>query len=266
MPEPATIPPTVDPAPPPTNPASDGGSWTTLEALQRSALRALLALERCALTAFAEVSAQGTLLRRRERPVETLGERGLRLAAGQASLELLAQRTACAEDQGLDRGDRKVEDLADLAVRAALELAHDERGALVEAEVAERLTDLVGCRDGLVDGRCRGALVPDDLLGPPRQHAEPLPALVVRDLEQPVARKLGPVAALEGPEGVEERRLRDVLRVGRVPQHGEDVAVDVVHVARVEALERTVGLRPGEECGVAHCPCLMDASRTGSLR
>ena len=35
------------------------------------------------------------------------------------------------------------------------------------------------------------------LPGPPREHAEPLPALVVRDLQQPVARELGPVAALD---------------------------------------------------------------------
>ena len=62
MPEPATIPPTVDPAPPPRNPASDGGALDDAEALQRRALRALLALERGALTAFAEVSPQGTLL------------------------------------------------------------------------------------------------------------------------------------------------------------------------------------------------------------
>ncbi len=97
------------------------------EALQRRALRALLALERCALAALTEVRAKGALFRRRECPVEPLGERRLSLAAGEASLQLLAERPAGAEDQGLDRGDRKVEDLADLAVRAALELAHDER-------------------------------------------------------------------------------------------------------------------------------------------
>ena len=107
--------------------------------------------------------------------------------------------------------------------------------------MTERLADLVGRRHGLVDRRCRDALVPDDLLGPPRQQPEPLPALVVGDLEQPVARELGPVAAPECPVGVEERRLRNVLRIGRIPQDREDVAVDVVDMTRVEALERAVG-------------------------
>ena len=40
--------------------------------------------------------------------------------------------------------DETLEDLGDLGVRAALELAHDERRPLVEAEVAERAPDVVG--------------------------------------------------------------------------------------------------------------------------
>ena len=95
------------------------------EALQRRALRALLALERGALAAFAEV-------RRRARCSAGASVPSSRLESvppprrRSGLLELLAQRTACAEDQGLHRGDRKVEDLADLAVRAPLELAHDQ--------------------------------------------------------------------------------------------------------------------------------------------
>ena len=44
-----------------------------------------------------------------------------------AVLELLAQGAAGAEDQRLDGADARLEDLGDLLVAAALELAHDER-------------------------------------------------------------------------------------------------------------------------------------------
>ena len=64
---------------------------------------------------------------------------------------------------------------------------------------------------------------------------------VVRDRDQPVVRAVRPVAALEGAVGVEERRLGDVLSVGRVRQQGERVLVDVARVAAVELLEGAVG-------------------------
>ena len=44
----------------------------------------------------------------------------------------------------------------------------------------------------------------------------------------------------ERPVSVEERRLGDVLGVGRVAKHGQRVAVDVLGVGAVEPLERAV--------------------------
>ena len=90
-------------------------------------------------------------------------ERELCLLAREAALELLAESPARAEDEGLDGADGDIEDLGDLGVRAALELAHDERGALVEAEEPEGAADLararhvavVGGRPGLGSRRTR---------------------------------------------------------------------------------------------------------------
>jgi hypothetical protein len=77
--------------------------------------------------------------------------------------------------------------------------------------------------------------------------AEALPALVVGDLEQPVAGLLRLLAADERPVGAQEGRLGRVLGVGLIPHDGQDVAIDLVHVASVEALERTVSRRRRSE-------------------
>src|SRR5205823_11708842 len=70
---------------------------------------------------------------------------------------------------------------------------------------------------------------------------------VVGDRAQPGLRLANLLAALEGPEGVEECRLRDVLGVGRVAHHRQRVAV---HVTDVLAIQR-VGdaLRARRACG-----------------
>src|SRR5262249_17541327 len=85
-----------------------------------------------------------------------------------------------------------------------------------------------------------GALVELDLVGPALRLAEALPANVVGDREQPAPGPLGPDAAVEGAVGVEEGRLRDVLRVRGVVEHRGRVAVHVPDMARVEALESLV--------------------------
>jgi hypothetical protein len=59
----------------------------------------------------------------------------------------------------------------------------------------------------------------------------------VRDLDQPVVRLDRPRTALEGAVRVHKRRLRHVLRVGRVVQERERVAVHVLDVPSVEELE-----------------------------
>ncbi len=67
------------------------------------------------------------------------------------------------------------------------------------------------------------------------------PTDVVGDRDQPVVRPVRAVAALERSIGVEERRLGDVLGVGRVREQGQRVLVDVARVALVELLEPAIG-------------------------
>jgi hypothetical protein len=182
------------------------------------------------------------------------GEGELGFLAREPALELLAESAAGAEDQGLDGADGKVEDLGDLGVGTAFELPHDERGALVEREEAERAADLA-CRGNVgVVGRGGGdALVELDLLRSARRVAEALPARVVRDLDQPVVRAMRALAALERTIGVEERRLGDVLGVGLVVQDCERVAVDRVDVPPVELLEGALGGALGMREHGRHC-------------
>ncbi len=216
------------------------------EVLERGALGSLSTLEDGAVLALAEVSAERASLGARQlRSLETR-ERELGLLARQPALELLAESAAGAEDQGLDRADGEVEDLGDLGVRAAFELAHDEGGALVEREEAESTADLA-CRGDVCVLGCRGgeALVELDLLRAARRVAEALPADVVRDLDQPVVRAMRALAALERAVGVEERRLGDVLGVGLVVEDRERVAVDGVDVPLGRASRRSARWRAG---------------------
>src|SRR5215510_9792897 len=93
------------------------------------------------------MGSEGTAFRLRQLAALQADESLLGLVTGQAPLELLTESAPGAEHQGLDRGDRDVEHLGDLGVRTALELAHDEGGALVEGEEAEGAADLGGGRD-----------------------------------------------------------------------------------------------------------------------
>ena len=211
------------------------------------------------------MGAEGASLGARQLPFVEAREGELGLLAGEPALELLAESAAGAEDQGLDRADGEVEDLGDLGVRAAFELAHDERGALVEREEAERTADLACGGDVCVVG-CRGgeALVELDLLRAARRVAEALPADVVRDLDQPVVRAMRALAALERAVGVEEGRLGDVLGVGLVVEDRERVAVDGVDVPSVELLEGALGGALGWREQGRHC--WRDAFRRSFLR
>ena len=113
--------------------------------------------------------------------------------------------------------DREAEHAGDLLVAATLELAHHDRRALVERERRERGQHLVEIRL-LVVAR-RPARAPRSSVtsrGRRAGLAPAHPADVVRDRDQPVVRLLRPLAPLERAVGVEERRLGDVLRVGRV--------------------------------------------------
>src|SRR5207237_7098331 len=210
--------------------------------LDRAALGTLPARKVGALLALAQVGAERALLLAREPSVELARDRELGLVAGDRILQLLAEGAAAAEDQRLDGAHRDAEDLGDLLVGTALELAHHERGPLVEGEVAERTADVLGA-DGLVvfHHRLRELLVQLDLVRATLRLAEALAADVVRDRDQPVLRCARALAALEGAVGVEEGRLRDVLGAGLGAQDDERVAGDVLGALVIEPLESALG-------------------------
>ena len=129
------------------------------------------------------------------------------------SLELLAERAARAEEQRLDSGaERGLEDLEPIsAYGAAFELAHDERGALVEAELepsALRISSALGTSSSSAGARVAVVLTlqRDLLRAGAADVAEALPADVVGDLDQPVVRALA---------GRSPRAERAVGRAGR---------------------------------------------------
>src|SRR4051794_5917059 len=104
----------------------------------------MLAGEGLAFGALAQGGAQLAALGGGELTVRLLREEELGLGAGEAPFELLAQRAARAEEDRLDGSDARSHDLRDLGIAPALELAHHERGALVERELSERALDVLG--------------------------------------------------------------------------------------------------------------------------
>src|SRR4029450_9281100 len=195
------------------------------QALERSHARALLALESRALRALAEMGAKCAPLGRGDASVHPPDERRLCLAAGERALELLSKRAPTTEKEGLHGGDAHPERVADLGVRPALELSHDQRRALVEGERSEGCADLVRRGDRLIGRRrCRPVLPLDDLRSPGRGPAPP-PALVLGDLQQPVAWLPRLVAAKERAIGAQERRLSRVFGGGPGAPDGQGAGV-----------------------------------------
>jgi hypothetical protein len=112
--------------------------------------------------------------------------------------------------------------------------------------MAERAADVLRSRPSVVCDELVGDVVVElDLLRPARCGAEALEADVVRDPDQPVERRARILAALERAVRVEERRLRDVLGVGAVPEHPVRVAVHVRGMAPVHPVEGLVQARLG---------------------
>jgi hypothetical protein len=161
----------------------------------------------------------------------------LGLAARERPLELLGEAPAGTEEQPLKRGGRHLEDLGNLGVRTALELAHHDCRALRWRQVLECAQDVGEARVPTVRRRIRKLLVELDLHGAAVCLAEMPTHLVVRDRRQPVLGlpRLRPLG--HRPVRVQERLLRDVLCVRVIPEHGIDVAVDICCVATVETVE-----------------------------
>ena len=123
--------------------------------------------------------------------------------------------------------------LGDLAVRAAFQLTEDERLALVFGKSLERSDQLVDRRAAAVRRLPGGDVVIElHLDGTSLLLSEALADDVVGDRDQPVRRPARPLPAFEGAQGVDERRLGDVLGVGMVAEDGVRVAVDLARVCR----------------------------------
>ena len=248
----ATPPPTAVLPPPPNRPASDDGSGIAPSAFSAPRWARWLRAKPAHSSHSRRCAAERALLLARQPPVELARDRELGLVAGDPVLELLAQGAARAEDQRLDGADAQLEDLGDLLVAAALELAHHERRALVEGEVAERAADVLGADRVVLDDGLGELVLVDDLGRAALRLAETLPADVVRDRDQPVLRGARALALLHRAVGVEEGRLRDVLGVGLVAQDDERVAIDVAGVLAIEPLEGAVRAEALRENGCHH--------------
>src|SRR5262249_15476887 len=118
------------------------------EGLQRALLRTLALRQAVALLAGAEMRAERAPPLGIEASVELTVDREGGLLTAQLLLELLAERAPGAEEKSLERRDAHSEDACDLVVRASLELAHHERGALVRRQLRERAPQLLGGRPG----------------------------------------------------------------------------------------------------------------------
>ena len=99
-----------------------------------------------AVRALGQVIAQASALLSAEPAVDGLRHGELRLGARELVLELLCERSSRAEEERLERGGRHAENLRDLAVRAALELAQDDRLPLLWRNLGQRSEELADTR------------------------------------------------------------------------------------------------------------------------
>jgi hypothetical protein len=154
---------------------------------------------------------------------------------------LHAQRLPPAEDEGLDGRYRDADRVGDLGVRTPFELTHDERCPLVERQTSESPQNTCDVRPvGFGKRELLDMILERHFFHTPTCPCVSRPGDVVRDLDQPVLRLLDLDPALVGAVRVEEGRLSDVFRVGRIPQQRERVVVDVFDVAAVQGLESLI--------------------------
>ena len=194
-----------------------------------------------ALLALANVGSQRASLVARQRAVELPRDRPLSLRAGQAPLELLAHTPPSAKQERLDRRGRYGEDAGDLGDWPPFELAHHERGALLSGNLPKRADQIIDPHAWLVADEIHGIGLELDFRRAPRGLAKVLKAQIVRDRPQPTAWRARALAAQQRPIGVQERRLGDVLRVGRAVQHHQRIAIHSGGVTPIERFERPLG-------------------------
>ncbi len=220
---------------------------------QRALAAAGPALGRRAVAAGAGVGAQqpATLVAQRL----LLDQRAGGLAAENV-VELLPDRPPRAEDERLDCRLADRERGCDLGVGAALELAQDERFALAGRKLGQSGAERLG---PTTLGRLDRHLIELDLDRAALPCGQHPPALVVGDLDQPVARLLHLLAAGEGTEGPDVGRLDDVLGIRAGAQDHQDVPQDLIRVAPIQPIHlgRGVSAPDTEDSGVTcdddHC-------------
>ena len=151
------------------------------------------------------------------------------------------KRAAGAKDQRFNGRHGDAERLGDLSVRPPLELAHHDRGTLIEGQLSERFEDLLNLRPlHLRNSESLEMILERNLVGASRNACIPAAGGVVRNRDQPVLRLLDLLAALHRAVRVQEGRLCHVLRVGRIAKQCQRIAIDVVDVPPIEGLERPI--------------------------
>ena len=150
--------------------------------------------------------------------------------------ELPGERPAGSEEQRLESGRCRAEDVRYLAVRAALELAKHDRLALLGRDLRESGQELADARTLVVRLRARDVLVELHLSRSRLLLTEALLDRVARDCQQPVRRLPRTHALFERAVGIQERRLGYVLRVCVVAEDGVRVAIDLCPVLPVEVV------------------------------
>jgi hypothetical protein len=196
------------------------------------------------------------------RAVDDLLDAAAALAADEL-LVLLAQPSPGAEERALDAWPAHAEALADLAVREALELAHDEDLVVGLREPAEGPAEVVE-RELRVDRRVRRhgrageapvVVRAERVVGVERdlvRVARPPPRVdagVLRDLVDPRLEDDLRLGLAHAAQRRHEDLLRDVLGAPVVADHAAHVGGDPCLVAHIERLERAIvaGAHAGDE-------------------
>ena len=167
-----------------------------------------------------------------------------------ARLARLDEPDPGADQQRLDGGDAHVERLGEVRVAQALELAHEQGGALLlgqALDVGDEAPEVVAAL-GLGErvGHDRAADV-EDVGRRGDRAAELVDAAVVGHAVEPGLQRDGPVVDAQGVVGAQEDVLEGVLGVGaRAREHLADVGEEPLAVAVVDDAERLVVARPEE--------------------
>ena len=183
-------------------------------------------------------------LRQAGKREEAVAPRGLDDGNPLDELELVGEHAPGPEDQRLHGREGQAELGSDLRIRLPLYLPQQDHFPLRVGQAAERGMD-VGGRGTfrIVEGEEElGVCFELDFLRPLGAEASPPADDVSRDGVEPSARLLRPVAAPQGAERVQKRRLGDILRLVGIAQLAEHRAVDLAPVPPVDPFEGAIGI------------------------